>query len=219
MPQTPDYKSWEISKSLHTQFVNTLPNLSLTMHNQELSNLDFISKRTIPGFGYDSDAFSLNKYFRDNNIDSWNENAIKLRSAWLADSINKTWKPIEQNGIPINVEEDFIESMPSDYIIIKVKNYSNDMTKSQILDSIRFDNQINNIPREIIRKCSVVIAETVIDNTARIVAIFNVDDWEEGISGEWSFSGHPAGKIIEEKYLNKILPSRRQGERQDARQI
>jgi len=219
MPQTPDYKSWEISKSLHTQFVNTLPNLSLTMHNQELSNLDFISKRTIPGFGYDSDAFTINKYFRNNNIVSWNEKSIKLRSEWLANSINKTWKPIEQNGTPIKVDEDVIESLPSDYIIIKVKNYNDDMTPSQILDAIRFDIQIKNIEREVIRNCSVVIAETVIDNTATIVAVFEVDNWEENTSGEWSFTGHPVGKIKEAKYLNKILPSRKQGEKQDARQI
>jgi len=219
MPQTTDYKSWEINKSLHTQFVNTIPNLSLTMHNQELSNLDFMSKRTIAGFGYDSDVFTLNKFFRNNNIVSWNEEAIKMRSAWLANSINKTWKPIEQNGNPINIEEDVIEAMPSDHIIIKVKNYSNDMTLGQILDSIRFDIQIKNIGREIIKNCSVVIAEAVIESTATIVAIFDVDNWEESISGEWSFTGHPAGKIKEAKYLNKILPSRKQGEKQDARQL
>lgn len=219
MPEKIDHKSFEISKSLHTQFLNTLPNLSLTMHNQELSNLDFMSKRTVAVFGYDSDKFSLNKFFFDNNIISWNEESIRMRSTWLANSINETWKPIVQNSIPINVEKDIIESIPSDYIIIKVKNYSDHMTKVQILDAIRFDNQINNIERDIIRNCSVVIAETVIDYTATIVAIFDVDNWEESTSGKWSFTGHPAGKIKEAKYIYKILPPRKQGEKQDARQI
>jgi uncharacterized protein with ParB-like and HNH nuclease domain len=219
MPQTPDYKSWEINESLYAQYVNTLSNLSLTMHNQELGRLDFNSKRTTPIFGYDSDKFSLNKYFCDNNIVSWTEESIKLRSAWLAGAINKTWKPIEQNGIPIDIEEDVIESMPSDHIIIKVKNYSDDMTPSQILDSIRFDIQIKNIERGIINNCSVVIAEAVIENTATIVGIFDVDSWEESPSGEWNFTGHPAAKIKEAKYLNKILPSRQPGEKHDARQI
>jgi hypothetical protein len=219
MPQTPDFKSWEINKSLHAQYLHTLPNLSLTMHNQELSNLDFMSKRTIVVFGYDSDKFSLNKYFRDNNINSWNEESIKMRSEWLSNFIDKIWKPMEQNGTRINVEEDVIEHLPSDHIIIKVKNYHDEITIPQILDDIWFDLLINNIERNIIKYCSVVLAETVIDYAATIVGVFDVDNWEESPSGKWSFTGHPAGKITEAKYLNKILPSRKQGESQDARQI
>jgi uncharacterized protein with ParB-like and HNH nuclease domain len=219
MPQALDFKSWEIDKSLHAQYVNTLPNLSLTMHNAALSNLDFLSKRTSAVFGYDSDKFSLNKYFLDNNINSWNEKSIKMRSEWLASSIDKIWKPLEQNGIMVDPELDVIEHLPSDYIIIKVRNYHDDMTIGQILSDIQFDLQINNIDRNTIKNCSVVIAETVIDLTARIVGVFDIDSWEENPSGSWSFSGHPAGKINEAKYLNKILPSRKQGEKQDARQI
>jgi len=218
MPQTPDYKSWEISKDLHTQFLNTLPNLTLTMHNTELSNLDFMSKRTVV-FGYDNDEFALNKYFSDNNITSWNKDAITSRSIWLSNEIDKIWKPLIQSENIVKVEEDIIETLPSDYIVIKVRDYKDDMTEGQILDDIRFNLLIKKIDKNIIKNCSTVIAETVIDFTATIVGIFDVDQWEEDIFGKWSFTGHAAGKIKADKYLNKILPSRKPGEKQDARQI
>jgi len=71
--------------NVHKQWLHTLGNLTLTGYNPELSNRPFEEKLPL----LRSSNVTLNQYFR--NIDTWNEEAIKNRSEYLADIAVKLW--------------------------------------------------------------------------------------------------------------------------------
>ncbi|MEB3220077.1 MAG: DUF262 domain-containing HNH endonuclease family protein [Nostocales cyanobacterium 94392] len=89
MPQTLT-KDWkEIldanNASIHKEWLHTLGNLTLSGYNSELSNKPFKEKLQ----HLKSSNLSLNQYFQ--NIDTWNEEAIKSRAEHLADIAIKIW--------------------------------------------------------------------------------------------------------------------------------
>jgi hypothetical protein len=91
MPQTLN-DEWKIllgenCESLHQQWIHRLGNLTLTGCNPELSNKSFKSKKSI----YETSNLSLNKYFKDKNIDNWNESEIKKRAEFIADIAIEVW--------------------------------------------------------------------------------------------------------------------------------
>lgn len=63
----------------HKKWLHTLGNLTLTGYNSELSNKPFEKK--LKYFRYSN--ITLNQYFQ--NIDVWNEEAIKSRAKKLAE--------------------------------------------------------------------------------------------------------------------------------------
>lgn len=73
--------------SLHKKYIHGLGNLTLTGCNTELSNKVFGMKKDI----YKKSNLSLNKYFKDKQIDNWNESDIKIRAEFLADIAIKVW--------------------------------------------------------------------------------------------------------------------------------
>ena len=71
--------------SIKKEWLHTLGNLTLTGYNSELSNKTFDKKKKL----YQESNVYLNKYFQD--IDTWNDRAIKQRAEKLADIAITVW--------------------------------------------------------------------------------------------------------------------------------
>jgi uncharacterized protein with ParB-like and HNH nuclease domain len=89
MPQTLTH-GWKTTlganyTTSHKKWLHTLGNLTLTGYNSELSNKPFEEK--LKYFRYSN--ITLNQYFQ--NIDMWNEEAIKSRAEKLAEIAIKVW--------------------------------------------------------------------------------------------------------------------------------
>ena len=69
----------------HELLLHTLGNLTLTGYNSELSNADFLKKRT----HFQDSNLELNKYFGDKQ--SWCQEDIEARGEYLADIALKIW--------------------------------------------------------------------------------------------------------------------------------
>ncbi|MFB2919667.1 DUF262 domain-containing protein [Aerosakkonema funiforme] len=85
-------KQWESMlgsnfKSVHKQWCHTLGNLTLTANNSDLSTKLFADKLNI----IEQCNLRLNKYFKEENVTVWNEDAIKERAEYLADLAIKVW--------------------------------------------------------------------------------------------------------------------------------
>jgi len=92
MPQklTPKWQNdlinWEL---IHNKWLHTLPNLTLTAYNSELSNRPFSYKKTMPD-GFENSPLLINKYI--SSFDIWDENSLEERAVWLFENIIKIWE-------------------------------------------------------------------------------------------------------------------------------
>ncbi|HEY9809701.1 MAG TPA: DUF262 domain-containing HNH endonuclease family protein [Halomicronema sp.] len=75
-------ENWQIT---HDLLLHTLGNLTLTGSNSELSNADFLEKRT----HFQDSNLKLNKYFEDKQ--AWHQEHIEARAEYLADIALKIW--------------------------------------------------------------------------------------------------------------------------------
>jgi len=78
-------KNW---KEIHTKYLHTLGNLTLTGYNPEMSDRPFIEKRDMKG-GFADSAIRLNKELL--KVEHWNEEAIKKRAEMLAGLATQVW--------------------------------------------------------------------------------------------------------------------------------
>lgn len=76
-------EDWAIT---HDLLIHTLGNLTLTAYNSELSNSDFLSKRT----EFQKSHLELNRYF--GGEDMWKRENIEFRAEYLAGLIVNIWK-------------------------------------------------------------------------------------------------------------------------------
>jgi len=76
-------EDWAIT---HDLLIHSLGNLTLTAYNSELSNSDFLSKRT----EFQKSHLELNRYFVEQN--TWKRENIEFRAEYLADLIVNIWK-------------------------------------------------------------------------------------------------------------------------------
>lgn len=74
---------------VHSKFLHTLGNLTLTGYNPELGQKSFDEKKQL----YKKSHITLNDYFE--NIREWNEDEIQKRAEILADQALDLWKTIE----------------------------------------------------------------------------------------------------------------------------
>jgi uncharacterized protein with ParB-like and HNH nuclease domain len=93
MPQTLS-KIWknelgEDSEVIHSTYLHTIGNLTLTAYNREMSNKSFLEKKTIDG-GFSQSKLYLNDYIKKQNI--WNKITILERANILAEKALKIWK-------------------------------------------------------------------------------------------------------------------------------
>lgn len=75
-------------KELHSRYLHTLGNLTLTGYNLELSDRPFLEKRDIEG-GFANSPLRLNKGL--GQLDRWDEDEIKKRAERLAELASTVW--------------------------------------------------------------------------------------------------------------------------------
>lgn len=94
MPQNPKLsKAWQVElgenwKEVHTKYLHTIGNLTLTSYNSELSDRSFLEKRNMKD-GFADSPLRLNRMLA--KLEHWNETEIKKRAEALADKAIKVW--------------------------------------------------------------------------------------------------------------------------------
>lgn len=92
MPQTltPSWKNTlgDNFNEIHTKYLGTIGNLTLTGYNSKMSNRSFVEKRDMEK-GFKESRLRLNKYLSE--IDEWNEDTIKVRAEELFSVAAKIW--------------------------------------------------------------------------------------------------------------------------------
>ncbi len=79
-------KDWQ---AIHTQYLHTIGNLTLTAYNSEMSDRSFNDKLTMKG-GFSDTGLRLNSYIR--NQTEWNADKIKERAEILSKNAIQIWK-------------------------------------------------------------------------------------------------------------------------------
>jgi len=74
---------------VHEVWVHKIGNLTLTGYNSDYSNSPFKEKRDMPEKGLRFSPLYLNRSFA--STEQWNEDAIKMRTAELAEKACKIW--------------------------------------------------------------------------------------------------------------------------------
>ena len=72
--------------SVHSQYLHTVGNLTLTGQNESMGNKSFSEKKKV----FANSSFALNSYFQ--NCDVWNEEEIIKRARYLGEIATKIWK-------------------------------------------------------------------------------------------------------------------------------
>lgn len=80
----PDYDS------IHSKYLNTIGNLTLTAYNSEYSNLLFSEKKQLPGKGFNFSSLYLNEYIKD--CTDWKETQMKERAGLLFERALEIWR-------------------------------------------------------------------------------------------------------------------------------
>lgn len=78
--------NWEL---IHTKYVDTIGNLTLTAYNSDYSNSSFQVKKTMPGKGFIESKLSLNDFIK--KCDTWGETEIRNRARLLYEKAIKIW--------------------------------------------------------------------------------------------------------------------------------
>lgn len=76
-------------QKIHSKYVHTLGNLTLTGYNQELGTKSFDEKKKL----FKESHLEINKYFE--NVESWNEKEILKRTELLIERVKTIWKDIK----------------------------------------------------------------------------------------------------------------------------
>ena len=79
-------------ENIHSIYLHTIGNLTLTAYNSEMSNKSFSEKKTIEG-GFSHSKLFLNEYIK--NQDQWNKNTIIERANILIKKALLIWKSCE----------------------------------------------------------------------------------------------------------------------------
>ncbi|OON98251.1 MAG: hypothetical protein ATN36_01075 [Epulopiscium sp. Nele67-Bin005] len=108
-------------RDIHSQYVNTLGNLTLTGYNSKLSNHSFIEKRDMKN-GFRESTLYLNKYLA--TLDTWNEEEIKKRSKILIDRCISIWKYPKVSHLQKNSCDQYYLSDDIDFTNVTVKNFT-----------------------------------------------------------------------------------------------
>lgn len=85
-------------EEIQQTYLNTIGNLTLIRHNQELGNKPFDEKKTT----YEKNAGLQIARTEITNYNKWDDNAIKKRATWIIDYMLKTILPIPENMRKVN---------------------------------------------------------------------------------------------------------------------
>ena len=77
---------WE---SIHEEYLNNVGNITITGYNSEMSNRDFLTKKTMAGGYNDSHFPRLNRVQKE--VDVWNKDSILQRNNYLYELAKEIW--------------------------------------------------------------------------------------------------------------------------------
>lgn len=123
MPQTLNRK-WKDNlgddyEQIYQQYIDTLPNLTLTGYNSKYSNNDFDSKKSMEN-GFNDSPLFINQFIK--KFDKWDLSALEKRSKWWLGQIDKIWPVPESTFVPKSQEADFTFYDDKDLTGSKVKS-------------------------------------------------------------------------------------------------
>ena len=147
MPQTmnPDWiqvlgDNWEL---VHSKYIDTIGNLTLTAYNSDYSNLSFAKKKTMPDKGFNFSKLSLNTFVKE--CDTWGEKQIVDRAKILQKKAQKIWwspvtayKP-EFDDVWISWDDDFDFT---NQVITKIRILGDEISVKNMSDAYRKVNEI-----------------------------------------------------------------------------
>ena len=93
-------EKWEL---IHSKYIDTIGNLTLTAYNSDYSNLMFVKKKTLADKGFNFSKLSLNSYIK--NCDTWSEQQITKRAELLYSWAEKIWQTPATDFAPDIIEE------------------------------------------------------------------------------------------------------------------
>lgn len=76
------------SEQIYQQYVDTLPNLTLTGYNSKYSNRDFELKKQIEN-GFNESPLLINQFIK--RFDKWDLTSLEKREKWWIEQIDKIW--------------------------------------------------------------------------------------------------------------------------------
>lgn len=89
-------------EEIHSQYVDTLPNLTLTGYNSKYSNRAFTEKKTLEN-GFNDSPLAINKLVKES--DAWGVAEIENRCKWFVKQIETIWPtPLSTFVMPQNSE-------------------------------------------------------------------------------------------------------------------
>ena len=120
MPQNENLSlEWKISlgsewQRIHSEYLHTLGNLTLTGYNSEYSDKPFIEKRDMEG-GFSNSPLKLNSDLR--NLNDWDETSIVNRADRLAKMACNVWSYPLLPDVTVNSHQSNIEIAMPEYTI------------------------------------------------------------------------------------------------------
>lgn len=163
-------------KRIHSQYLHTLGNLTLTGYNSEYSDRSFKEKRDMEG-GFHQSPLRLNEGM--GTCEVWNEVAIKMRADHLAGKATKIWVA---PSLPDDILETYQQSgtEKSEYTLAQHHYLEGGITR-ELFDAFRAEVlALDECVREVILKLYIAFkAETnfvdVIPQSKRLLLILNMD--------------------------------------------
>ena len=92
--------SWEL---VHTKYIDTPGNLTLSAYNSDYSNLSFQKKKNMPEKGFIHSKLELNAYLK--KLDKWDEEEIVKRAEALFERALQIWSIPSTDYSPVNKED------------------------------------------------------------------------------------------------------------------
>lgn len=127
--------NWEL---IHTKYIDTVGNLTLTAYNSDYSNLAFAKKKTMPDKGFNFSKLALNSYIK--TCEEWGEKQITDRANKLYEWAIKIWAMPSTNFAPTITEEWVYLDDDIDFTnknIIKISLLGDDIITDNITDAYK----------------------------------------------------------------------------------
>ncbi|WP_297522722.1 DUF262 domain-containing protein [uncultured Clostridium sp.] len=114
---------------IHTKYLHTLGNLTVTGYNSNMSNKSFYEKKTMKK-GFKESRLKLNRFIATR--EQWTEKEIIERSLLLFDDAIKIWKPI-QSVYKLTKRRRVL------YYLADDEDLTNDLVKGMIFEGIQYN--------------------------------------------------------------------------------
>lgn len=129
-------EQWEL---VHSKYIDTVGNLTLTAYNSDYSNLSFTKKKTLPEKGFQVSKLRLNDYIK--SCMTWGEQEILERARELYKLAERIW-PMAETDYDSQEEDKWICWDDEDYdftnkTILKIVLLGDELQTENITDAYR----------------------------------------------------------------------------------